>query len=430
MSVAEASCPPLLTLAQAVEGLTRARERTLDLVAGISESDLEAVHSPLMSPLVWDIGHIAAYEDLWLAHRHGGLALLRPDLAGLYDAFEVPRAERGDIPFLRRREAYAYLETVRERVLAVAQCEGIGDGRLFEMVIQHEAQHNETMLQTLGLARLDHHRPSDQAPLPAACCSHTGLEMVDIPGGPTLQGAPSGRFSYDNELPAHRVALADFRIGRTPVTNGAWLEFVAEGGYERREWWSEAGWSWREQTGALAPGSWVAGPDGYEEWRTGGRQALDPSLPVVHVCFWEAEAFARSRHARLPTEAEWERAAQAGEARWPWGDASAAGRANLAESGHYATAPVGSFGAGASPEGVLGMVGDVWEWTATDFDGYPGFAPDPYREYSEVFFARGYRVLRGGSWATSARVASPTLRNWDLPARRQIFAGVRLARDA
>ncbi len=436
--------------------LAEARERTLGLVAPISDADLTRAHSELMSPLVWDLGHIAAYEDLWLVHRHGGTPLLHPELAELYDAFETPRAVRGRIEMLGRAEALGYLAETRERTLREIERHGIGDGTLHEMVIQHEHQHNETMLQALELARLEGAGPHGAAGTPRArgAAAHTGLETVEVPAGPFDLGAPATRFSYDNERPRHRAFVSAFRIGRTPVTNATWLTFAEGGGYERREWWSDEGWAWKEEYDIERPGGWGSGPpptsrrdtaddatpcwrgEPVYEWRCGAWEPLHPDRPVVHVSWFEADAFARAHGARLPTEAEWEKAAtwdqSTGATRvWPWGDeAPTAAQANLFESAICGTAPAGSHPAGAAACGALGMVGDVWEWTASEFAGYPGFRAHPYPEYSQVFFGTGYRSLRGGSWATSRRVATPTFRNWDLPIRRQIFAGLRIARDA
>jgi iron(II)-dependent oxidoreductase len=372
-------------------GLADARERTLGLVAGLGDDDLERVHSALMSPLVWDLGHIAAFEDLWLVHRHGGQPMLRPEMGDVYDAFETPRAQRGDLPFLRRAEALDYLAEVRGRVLEpLAGGRGIDDPTMHELVIRHELQHAETMLQTLQLARIPGHEPAVDLPAPAAYPGATGLELVDVPGGPCEIGASAEGFAYDNERPRHVVELAAFRIGRTPVTNATWLTFAEGGGYERREWWSDEGWAWKEDQDITHPGGWT---DDGREWRLGRCEPIALHTPVVHISWFEADAFARSIGARLPTEFEWEKAAT-----WD--------------------------------QRILTGVGDVWEWTAGRFDGYPGFRFHPYREYSEVFFGGDHRVLRGGSRATSRRVATATFRNWDHPQRRQIFSGLRIARDA
>jgi iron(II)-dependent oxidoreductase len=337
------------------------RERTFRLVAHLDSEQLTRVLSPIMSPLSWDLGHVAAYEDLWLNHRLAGRELLREDLAALYDAFETPRQVRGDLKFLRDEPLHEYMAEVRSRALEAP----ITDGELHELVIRHELQHTETMLQAMTLAGMV--PPSFAGPAPV---SGTGLEMLEVPDGPFELGTGPDGFAYDNERPRHTASTGRFTIARTPVTNATWREWSDAGGYTRREWWSDAGWAWREREG-------IDGHDG------GGA----PEAPVVHVSFFEAEAFARAHDARLPTEVEWEKAA-----------------------------------------GHLDATGEVWEWTSSHFSAYPGFVAHPYREYSEVFFGDTYRVLRGGSCATHPRVASKQFRNWDLPERRQLFAGVRIAR--
>jgi gamma-glutamyl hercynylcysteine S-oxide synthase len=420
----------------ALEDLREARERTLSLVDSVSDDDLSQVHSPLMSPLVWDLGHIAAFEDLWMAHRYGERPLLRADLVDVYDAMETPRAHRGDLPFLGPDAARAYMDEVRARTVDVLGDLGTGDGTLVELVLRHEHQHNETMLQTLELAHLDGYEvsravPPEPGPSVAAL---TGLEMVKVAGGPCTIGAPATGFAYDNERPRHRTDIRGYLIGRTPVTNATYLTFVEGGGYERREWWSAEGWAWKEQYDITRPAGWTE--DGGAQWRLTGLEPLHPHHPVVHVSWFEADAFARAHGGRLPSEAEWEKAATWDQEReqarlTPWGDhpPEPGLQANLDQLS-FGTAAVGSYPEGVSPCGCLGMIGDVWEWTGSRFDAYPGFAPHPYREYSAPFFGQDFRVLRGGSWATRSRVATATFRNWDHPERRQIFSGFRIARDA
>jgi iron(II)-dependent oxidoreductase len=370
---------------QTLLAMHTARELTLGLVAGIDEQDLVGVHSPIMSPLVWDLGHIAAYEDLWLANRHGGLPLLRPDLAELYDAFETPRAIRGEVEALGPAEAHAYLRAVRARTSEVIAHRGVDDGVVCEMVVRHELQHAETMRQTMAIAGLL--CADDRARLERPLDSDAPDGWVQVPAGPFAMGAAPGGFSYDNERPRHTVEAPAFEIARRPVSNGSWMRFSEGGGYERREWWSHEGWAWKEEHDITHHPAVAAG-------------RVD--APVCHVSWFEADAFATAHGARLPTEAEWEKAAT-------WSRGAADGR---------------------EPGGALHGIGRVWEWTRSHFNGYPGFAAHPYREYSEVFFGDGYRVLRGASWATHPRVASVRFRNWDLPQRRQIFAGLRLARNA
>jgi len=421
-----------------IEGLQEARERTLELVAPFSDEQLEQVHSTLMSPLVWDLGHIAAFEDLWIVHRFGSEPLLHEELADVYDAFETPRAGRGELPFLRPPEAREYLLEVRERALDVIERQGIGDGVIAELILRHEQQHNETMLQTIQLAQLE--GLGSFASLSAAAANgngaahgFTGLEMVEIPAGECLIGASAAGFAYDNERTRHHTDVRGYLIGRTPITNATYLTFVEGGGYERREWWSDEGWSWKEDYDITRPQCWTA--DLRSEWRLSGLEPLHPDRPVVHISWFEADAFARAHGLRLPTEAEWEKAAtwdqeQQTSLLYPWGDAPLVPGLH-ANVDHRAggTVPAGSLPAGASPSGVLGMIGDVWEWTSSNFTGYDGFTPFPYREYSEVFFGDQYKVLRGSAWATRPRVATPTFRNWDFPQRRQIFSGLRIAKD-
>jgi iron(II)-dependent oxidoreductase len=266
------------------------------------------------------------------------------------------------------------------------------------MLLQHEHQHNETMLQTLQLAEPGVFAPDRAGPVGAAA---SGSLQVDA--GPAQIGDDGAAFAYDNERPRHAVELGAYRIDRAPVTNGQFRDFVEDGGYRRRELWSEEGWAFREREGWERPRYWTA--DGGER-RFDRTDELEADLPVMHVSWFEADAYARWRGARLPSEAEWERAAA------------------LVEPERGALDQL-SFGPG--PAGPF--VGDCWEWTASEFAGYQGFEAYPYREYSEVFFERGYRVLRGASWATRPRVARLTFRNWDHPQRRQIFAGFRCAED-
>jgi gamma-glutamyl hercynylcysteine S-oxide synthase len=416
--------------------LEETRTRTLWLVEPVSLADLDRVHTPLLSPLVWDLGHIAAFEDLWLCQQAGGIELLREDLADVYDATLTPRARRGDLSYLPNDEARAYMDAVRRRALGVLEGADLspdGDslnarGFVWDMLVRHEQQHNETMLQALHHADAGVYSPRAR-PLPAPPFEAHGPDMVSVDGGEFLMGAGESGFAYDNERPRHPRELPTFEIDRLPVTNAEFARFVESGGYRHRQWWSDAGWAWREAEGIERPLYWTA--DG--EVRDFDRTApLDPRLPVMHVSWFEADAYARSIGKRLPTEAEWEKAAAwdaaSGEPRrFPWGEAAPSDRhANLDQTA-FGPARAGAYPAGASPCGALGMLGDAWEWTSSEFRRYPGFEVFPYPEYSEIFFGDSYKVLRGGSWATRAEVAGTTFRNWDYPQRRQIFCGFRCA---
>jgi iron(II)-dependent oxidoreductase len=298
------------------------------------------------------------------------------------------------------------------------------------MIVQHEQQHDETMLAThqlrLGAPVLD-------APPPPAARAVVSDEVA-VPGGAFTMGTSTEPWALDNERPAHQVHVPSFFLDAAPVTNRQFAAFIDDGGYTERRWWSEAGWAHRTAAGLEAPMHWRPDGDGWAATSFGRTAPVEPDAPVVHVCFYEAEAYARWVGKRLPTEQEWEKAARfdpvSGRSRrYPWGDDDPQPQhANLGQR-HLTPAPVGAYPAGASPSGVHQLIGDVWEWTSSTFSGYPGFRPYPYREYSEVFFGPSQRVLRGGSFGTDAAACRGTFRNWDYPIRRQIFAGFRCARD-
>ena len=351
--------------------LEAARTRTLALLDPIPDSELVRQHSPLMSPLVWDLAHIGHFEELWLVRRLTDAEPLHPETDEMYDAFEHVRSERVDLPLLEPETARSYLSEVRARTLeALERIELdpsdrlLRDGFVYGMVAQHEQQHVETMLQTIQLSGLEH-----KGGRPGPCGE---VSAVLVEAGPFVMGSDEP-WAYDNERPAHGRELPAFRIDSTPVVNSAYAEFLADNG------WDEP------------PRSWEQDGEGWLRRRFGRLEPVPPGEPVQHVSHPEAEAYARWAGKRLPSEAEWEKAARLG---------------------------------------VLEGVGSVWEWTSSDFEAYPGFEAFPYREYSEVFFGDEYKVLRGASWATHPLVARATVRNWDYPTRRQIFAGFRCAEDA
>jgi iron(II)-dependent oxidoreductase len=353
--------------------LEAARARTAALLAPFSDEQLTEQVSPLMSPLVWDLAHIGHFEELWLCRRLGGADPIHPDADETYDAFAHVREERPSLELLDPRAARSYLDDVRARSLDVLESIELDSddpllrgGFAFGLVVQHEQQHVETMLQTIQLSGWEHEggRPSS---------NEGDLGEVLVEAGTFFRGTNDEPWAYDNECPAHEVETASFRIDVEPVSNGEYAAFLADGG------WPEPPLSW-ERDGA----KWAR--------RRFGRLEPVPLLePVQHVSWDEASAYAAWAGERLPTEAEWERAAKLG---------------------------------------TLRNVRSVWEWTSSQFSGYPGFRAFPYPEYSEVFFGPDHRVLRGASWATSETVARVTFRNWDFPIRRQIFAGFRCARDA
>ncbi|MEO3930304.1 ergothioneine biosynthesis protein EgtB [Micromonosporaceae bacterium B7E4] len=417
--------------------LTRARDRSVWLTEAVDDDDLVRQHSPIMSPLVWDLAHVGNQEELWLVRDVGGRDPVRQDIDDLYDAFKHPRKDRPALPLLGPAEARRYVATVRDKVFDLldgVRFDGsrlVADGFAFGMIAQHEQQHDETMLATHQLRTGP---PVLSAPAPPAAVVPVAGEVL-VPAGRFTMGTSTDPWALDNERPGHPVELPAYVIDAAPVTNAEYLAFVADGGYTDPRWWSEAGWRHRSSAGLTAPMHWRRDGTDWGYTRFGRFAPLVPDEPVVHVGFHEAAAYATWAGKRLPTEAEWEKAARwdpdSGRSRrYPWGDDDPTPeRANLGQR-HLAPAPVGAYPAGASPLGVHQLIGDVWEWTSSPFIGYPGFAAFPYREYSEVFFGSTYRVLRGGSFGTDPVACRGTFRNWDLPIRRQIFSGFRCARDA
>jgi iron(II)-dependent oxidoreductase len=388
------------------ERLAEGRRHTLKLIEPLSDEQLNRVYSPILSPLIWDLGHIANFEELWLVRKIGRREPLRGDLGELYDAIEQPRKIRGELPILRADEVRPYMDGVRERTLEVLdeieldpETPLLADGFVYEMLLAHEHQHNETMLQLLQM--VESYEPVEVDSAPAAEPPAEGPEMVEVEGGTYEIGAGPRGFAYDNERPSHQMELEPFAIDRTPVTNAAYIEFLEDTDSEPPMYWERDG-----------EGGWV-------RTAMGRTEPVDPALPVIHVSWEEADAFARWAGKRLPTEIEWEVAA-AGADR---------DRANLDQLS-FGCAPAGAYGDAPADSGAVQMLGDVWEWTSSDFTAYPGFEAFPYSEYSEVFFGDTYKVLRGGAWATRRDVIRTSFRNWDLAERRQIFAGLRCASDS
>jgi len=421
--------------------LVNARTRTEGLTECVDDADLIRQHSPLMSPLVWDLAHVANQEELWLLRGVGGREPMHPEIDPLYDAFEHPRADRPSLPLLPPKQARGYAREVRGRVLdlldRVSFTTGplVESGFVFGMIAQHEQQHDETMLATHQLRKGG--QVLSAAPPDPAPADVLGLRAeVLVPGGTFTMGTSAEPWALDNERPGHLVDVPAFYLDTTPVTNAAYAEFISDGGYQEQRLWSPAGWQYRQKANLTAPLFWERGGSG--QWlrrRFGVTEPVPPAEPVMHVCWYEADAYARWAGRRLPSEAEWEKAARFDPAsgrsrRYPWGDADPSpAHANLGQR-HLQPAQAGSYPMGAAPSGARQLIGDVWEWTASDFLPYPGFVAYPYREYSEVFFGPDYKVLRGGAFSADAVACRGTFRNWDFPIRRQIFAGFRTARDA
>lgn len=372
--------------------LRACRAATLAMFRGIAPDLFRRQLHPLYSPLGWHLGHIAYTEALWLL----GGAATTPALKRAFAVDGLAKNERSGIP--AADDVFDYVAEVRRATLVrLADLGAAIDLPLWRFVLQHEAQHAETATFVHAIAqRTD--APDEIAP------DARPLDYATVPGGLAAIGDDSVA-ALDNERDAHSMELRSFRLARRPVTQAQFAAFMADGGYARRELWSAAGWAWRAAEGVDRPFHW---------------NAAVPAHPVAGVSAHEAEAFCRWAGARLPTEFEWEHAAR--------------GLVVTAESGNlggisHGTMPPGRFPDGRSADGIDDLLGNVWEWTASEFAPYPGFQAWPYEGYSKTWFDGRHRVLRGGSWATRIFALRRSFRNWYVPETRQIFAGFRPARD-
>jgi len=423
------------------ENLTEARARTLELVEDLTDDQLLGPRLPIVNPLGWEIGHLAWFQEKWLLRRDGRESL-RTDTDALYDSSQVPHDNRWDLPLPSRTQTQAYMQAVLNRALDCLNSREPDPESVYfhRLVTLHEDMHAEAFTytrQTLGYAPPRLRLVSDEEPEGTSRGGpHPG--DAEIPGGTFLLGATHDlAFVFDNEKWAHPVKVNPFRIALSTVTQAEFAGFVEEGGYRRRDFWSPAGWDWRVKEGATSPVYWRRERGGSWQRRLFNTWvALEPHLPVIHVSHFEAEAYCRWAGRRLPTEAEWEMAASVEsppedrgirerKRRFPWGnDSPSPAHANL-DSRHLGCVEVGCFPEGDSPSGCRQMIGNVWEWTASDFEPFPGFVVDPYKEYSEPWFGGGFKVLRGGCWATRSRLVRNTWRNFYTPDRRDVFGGFR-----
>ena len=375
--------------------ITSARFELLRVVEELPDTLLRAWPDRSFSPICWHLGHVAFTEALWLLQPLGIDGFTKP-FARRFAQNGCPKSERAD--GFDRDELFTYMDAVRDAVTAEAS--KIKNRDYYDWFLAaHEQQHRETIANVLCLAG-GHASVAPLKSLPAGAASPRTFEFH----AGTASVGSRARTTYDNERPRMDVKLQPFAIDARPATVAAYREFIANGGYRERRFWTEQGWEWCRQTAAEHPRSW----EGSTSMRVDGRHELDPLEPVCGLSWYEADAYARYRGGRLPSEYEWEFVARA--------KGDGAEITGLLHTGPVAVTPRRTD-----------FFGNVWEWTSSWFEPYPGFEPYPYREYSTPYFHQTHRVLRGGSFATSALLARASFRNWYQPEVNQIFSGVRVA---
>ena len=418
------------TAPELIAALEETRRRTLALVEDLDDDQLMGKHLDIVNPLLWEVGHVAWFQERWTRRHLRGLPSLAEQSDALYDSMAVAHDTRWDLPLFSRKETLAYMRRVLydtcEHLLSRSE---LSDDEVYfhRLALFHEDMHDEAFAYT---RQTDGYPPPSEevyGPPAETPPSEPAPGDVEIDGGTYALGATRDLpFVFDNEKWAHEVHVEPFAIARTAVTQGQFRAFVNDGGYDRRELWNREGWRCCRKQHIRRPLTWRRDKHDRRTRRVyDQRVLLDDTLPMVHVSWHEAEAYCRWAKRRLPTEAEWELAASTVDKNvYPWGNApSAEGRANL--DGLYGgLVPVDALTAGDTPEGVRQMLGNVWEWTASDFGPFPGFVADPYEDYSAPWFG-DHKVLRGGCWATRFHMLRNTWRNFYTPDRRDVWAGFR-----
>ncbi len=403
------------------EWVVNAHGRSFALIEDLSDAQCMVPRSPILTPFVWELAHTAWFSEHWVLRHARRQPAMYDNGDATYNSAQVPHPTRWDMNQLPRAEVHDYCNRVRDGVLAVLDSDLSETDRYFvQLAVFHEDMHAEAftyMRQTIGL------------PPPAFCakiavCGAACDGDVRIDGSTfVLGGTPDMPFVFDNEKWGHEVEIAPFSIARACVTQQDFADFIDAGGYGDDRLWSDAGRAWRDESGAEHPIYWRRADGGWQRRDFAEWVELEARLPVHHVSWFEAEAFCRWADRRLPTEAEWELAAGGvDKQRFPWGnDTRACANLDWRDAG---VTDVAAFEDSDSAQGCRQMIGNVWEWTATTFEPFPGFVKDPYEDYSAPFFGTR-KVLRGGSWASTARMLRATWRNFFEPLRNDVIVGFR-----
>jgi iron(II)-dependent oxidoreductase len=406
-----------------------ARRRTHALIEDLSDEQLLGPQLSTVNPLLWEIGHVAWFQEKWMLRRANDCPPLRPDADALYDSAAIPHDTRWDLQLPSRQQTLHYMAQVEAQVLdRLAANDRAGDAYFALLTLFHEDMHGEAF--TYTRQTLAYPPPQIGHAIRARENDAPWGGDVTVSGGTFRLGAePGSGFVFDNEKWAHAVELRPFAIARAPVTQAEFAAFVDDGGYRRQNLWAAEGWSWRERERAEHPVYWRRVAAGWQRRDFDKWLPLEPHRPMIHVNWYEAEAYCRWAGRRLPLEAEWEAAASGGvgggrKSRYPWGDDQPTSDLVNLDGSTLGCVSVAAHPAGDSLCGCRQMIGNVWEWTADAFLPYPGFVADPYKEYSAPWFG-DHKVLRGGCWATRGRLLRNTWRNFYRPERRDVFAGFR-----
>ncbi len=430
-----------VTSKQLIQGLKAARARTLELVHDLSAEQLIGPRLDTVNPLRWEIGHAGYFHEFWILRHLEGRNPILPDADEIFDSIDIPHEVRWDLSIPSFEDTLGYLQTILEAEMQRLEENSPNEQEayFYRLATYHEDMHTEAFSYT---------RQTLAYPEPVYEIGDRNLEEIDtnagplpgdvqIPGGRFMLGAGSGEeFVFDNEKWAHEVEVKPYRIARAAVTNEEYIKFVDASGYTKREFWCDDGWQWRESFGLRQPIYWLFSKTAGWQWRRFDEiRKLSPYSPVIHVSWYEAQAYCRWAGRRLPSEVEWELAA-AGEPdgkggllpgakrRFPWGDQPPQPQLANLDGQALGCIDVGALPLSDSAFGCRQMIGNVWEWTDSVFQPYPGFTPDPYEQYSQPMFGIT-RVLRGGCWATRGHMLRNTWRNYYPPERDDVFAGFR-----
>ena len=423
-----------------LEQFKETRNRTLEIVKTLEKDDFVVQTAFYMSPPKWHLGHVSWIYEAIMSKLDKNYEFYSKEfseyLNSYYQQFGIPhdKGSRGIVSRPTVDQIFQYFNNVNQRVELFIKSKTLSDEdvRLITMGFHHECQHQELLVYDLQNLLADQYKPikKSEKPIPV----EIKQESVNINGGIYNMGYNGEDYCYDIELPEHKVYLNDYKIDIFPVTNQQYLEFIEDGGYETYKYWLSDGWEKVKTNDWTAPMYWENIDGNWMVQNFQGLRNVSPKEPVCHVSYYEAEAYCKWAGKRLPTEAEWEKAACWNENKkqktvFPWGnDLPTQQNANLLESHIWRCTDIGSYPESHSHYGCHQMIGDVWEWTSSEFTGYPGFTSS-FDEYNDKWFTN-QKVLRGGSFGTPKMSIRGSYRNFFRLDERWLFSGFRCVENS